>query len=198
MSNIRAVGRFRLALLATILLLVMVLAAGTLFAANERGNAGTQPAVESVALNGVDPGLEARPPVAEKVEPLAADVEAVPEAAIETAPGDGADPGAGQEVEGTGGTGALSRWLSSQPDEMGPFTTQDAMKADEIDVEWLLYQAVQKDTMTEQEAEDFRAWFSERPTEEEAPALWQQQPGGIYRPGDGDAANGISSGFKAY
>ena len=190
MNNIRALGRFRLALLATILLLVTVLAVGSLFAANDRENAEIQPAIESAQFDGVDPGLDAKPPVAERVEP--------PAVVIAPAPGDGADPGAGQEVEGTGGTGALSRWLSSQPDEMGPFTTQDAMKADEIDVEWLLYQAVQKDTMTEQEAEDFRAWFSARPTEEEAPALWQQQPGGIYRPGDGDAANGISSGFKAY
>ena len=36
MSNIRALGRLRLAILAVVLLLVVVLATGSLFAANER------------------------------------------------------------------------------------------------------------------------------------------------------------------
>ena len=190
MNNIRALGRFRLALLATILLLVGVLAVGTLFAANDRENAAIQPAIESAQFDGVDPGLEARPPVAEKVEP--------PAIVVAPEPGDGVDPGAGQEVEGTGGTGALSRWLSNQPDEMGPFSIQDAMKADEIDVEWMLYQALHKDGMTESEANAFRDWFSERPSVEEAPELLEYQPGTFYRPGDGEDNPGTSGGFKAY
>ena len=37
-SNIRALGRLRLAMLAVLVLVVMVLAAGNLFAANEREN----------------------------------------------------------------------------------------------------------------------------------------------------------------
>ncbi len=190
MNNIRALGRFRLALLATILLLVALLAVGSLFAANDRPTPEAQPVADSAALDGVDPGLNARPPVVEKVEP--------PAAAVEPAPGDGVDPGAGQEIEGSGSSSALSQWLADRPDEMGTISIQDAMKADEIDVEWLLYQAVYKDTMTEEEAEDFRAWFSERPTVEEAPELLQQQPEGIYRSGDGDNNAGTSGGFKAY
>ena len=190
MSNIRALGRFRLALLATILLLAMVLAGGSLFAANERESPDIQPVGESVQLNGIDPGLDARPPVAEKVEP--------PAVVVESEPGGGADPGAGQEIEGSEGSGSLSRWLANQPNEMGPFSTLDAMKADELDVEWILYQAVHKDVMTEAEADAFRAWFSERPSFEEAPELLQHQPGTIYRPGDGENTTGTSSGFKAY
>lgn len=190
MSNLRAPGRFRLALLATILLLVTVLAVGSLFAANDRPNPDTRSVADSAALDGVDPGLEARPPVVEKVVP--------PAAVVEPEPVDGVDPGAGQEIEGSGGSGALSRWLADQPEEMGPISIQDAMKADEIDIEWLLYQAVYKDTMTEEEAEDFRDWFSERPSAEEAPELLEHQPGTLYRPGDGENNAGTSSGFKAY
>ncbi len=190
MNNIRALGRFRLALLATILLLGTVLAVGTLFAANDRENPEMQPAVESGRFDGVDPGLEARPPVAEPVEP--------PAVVVEQLPSDGTDPGAGQEVEGSGNSGALSKWLSDRPDGMEHFSTLDAMKADEIDVEWMLYQAVHKNTMTEEAADSFRAWFAERPSVEEAPELLQHQPGGIYRPGDGENNAGTSGGFKAY
>ena len=190
MSNIRALGRFRLAALATILLLVMVLAAGSLFAANERENPDIQPVGESVQLEGIDPGLDAKPPTADKVEP--------PAVVIETEPGDGADPGAGQEVEESGGSKSLSAWLADQPDEMGPFSTQDVLAADDLDVAWLLYQAVDTGMMTEEEAEAFRVWFNERPSVEEAPELLDYQPGTIYRPGDGKNTTGTSSGFKAY
>ena len=141
-------------------------------------------------LDGVDPGLEAEPPVMEKVAP--------PAAAVESEPGDGTDPGSGQEIEGSGGSKALSQWLSDRPDELGTISIQDAMKADEVDIEWLLYQAVHKNTMTEAEAEDFRAWFAERPSVEEAPELSEYQPGIIYRPGDGENGAGTSGGFKAY
>ena len=190
MSNIRALGRFRLALLATILLLVTVLAVGTLFAANERENPDMQPAVESAHFDGVDPGLDANPPVAERVEP--------PAVVVAPEPGDGTDPGAGQEVEGSGNSGNLSRWLADRPDGMEHFSTLDAMKADELDVEWILYQAVAKGVMGEAEADDFRAWFSERPSVEEAPELLEHQPGTFYRPGDGENNAGTSGGFKAY
>ena len=190
MSNVRVIGRFRIALVATVLLLVALLAVGSLFAANDRESPDIQPVAESVELNGVDPGLGAKPPIVERVEP--------PAVVVEPEPGGGVDPGDGQEIEGSGGTGALAQWLADRPDEMGSISIQDAMKADEIDVEWLLYQAVYKDAMTEEEAEDFRAWFSERPTVEEAPELIQHQPGTIYRPGDGENNDGTSGGFKAY
>ena len=189
MSNIRALGRLRLAILAVVLLLVMVLATGSLFAANERNIPDMQPVGESVQLEGMDPGLDAKPPAA-KVEP--------PAVAVGSAPGDGADPGNGQEIPYSGGSASLSSWLAARPDEMGPFTTQDVLAADELDVEWMLYQAVHKDVMTEQEAEAFRTWFNERPSFEEAPELLQHQPGTIYRPGDGESTSGTSSGFKSY
>ena len=182
MSNIRSLGHFRLALLATILLLVTVLAVGSLFAANDRANPEIQPAAESAHFDGVDPGLDAKPPVAERVEP--------PDVVVESQPGDGTDPGAGQEVEGSGGTSTLSQWLSDRPDEMGPFSTSDVLAADDLDVAWLLYQAVDTGMMTEDEADAFRAWFSERPTAEEAPELLQYQPGTVYVPGDQGGSTG--------
>ena len=190
MGNMRALGRFRLALLATILLLVTVLAVGTLFAANERQNPEIQTAVEPFQLEGVDPGLDAKPPVVEKIEQ--------PAVVVEPEPGEGTDPGLGQEIEGSGGSKPLATWLANSPDEMGPFSIQDAMKADEIDVEWLLYQSVNKNTMTEEEADAFRVWFSERPSVEEAPELLDHQPGGIYRPGDGENTGETPNGLKAY
>ena len=183
MSNIRSLGRFRLALLATILLLGTVLAVGSLFAANDRANPEIQPAVQSAHFDGVDPGLDAKPPVAERVE---------------SQPGDGTDPGAGQEVEESGGIGTLSQWLSDRPDGIEHLSPLDAIKADEIDLEWMLYQAVQKNTMTEEEADSFRAWFAERPSVEEALDQLQQQPGTYYYPGDGESNSGTSGGFKAY
>ena len=190
MSNIRALGRLRLAILAVALLLVMVLATGSLFAANERDIPDMQPVGESVQLEGVDPGLDAKPAAAAKVEP--------PAVAVGSAPGNGADPGNGQQRPDLGGSASLSSWLAARPDEMGPFTTQDVLAADELDVEWMLYQAVHKDVMTEQEAEAFRTWFNERPSFEEAPELLQHQPGTIYRPGDGESTSGTSRGFKSY
>ena len=190
MSNIRSLGRFRLALLATILLLGTVLAVGSLFAANDRESSEIQPAVESAHFDGVDPGLDAKPPVPERVEP--------PAVVVESQPGDGTDPGAGQEVEGSGGTVTLSQWLSDRPDGIEHLSPLDAIKADEIDLEWMLYQAVQKDTMTEEEADSFRAWFAERPSVEEALDQLQQQPGTYYYPGDGESNSGTSGGFKAY
>ena len=56
MSNIRALGRLRLAILAAIVLLVMVLATGSLFAANERENPDIQPVGKPVAVGWVRPG----------------------------------------------------------------------------------------------------------------------------------------------
>ena len=67
---------------------------------------------------------------------------------------------------------------------MGPFSIPDAMAADSLDVEWMLYQAVRKDVMTESEADVFRAWFDQRPTADEAPELLNHLPAQIYRPGD--------------
>ena len=189
MSNIRALGQLRLAILAVALLLVMVLATGSLFAANERDIPDMQPVGESVQLEGVDPGLDAKPPAAAKVEPLAV--------AVESVPGEGADPGHGQAIPDLGGSASLSSWLAARPHEMGPFTTQDVLAADELDVEWMLYQAVHKDVMTEQEAEAFRTWFNDRPSVEEAPELLQYQPGSIYHPGDDENTIGTKFGIKS-
>ena len=137
MSNIRALGRFRLAALATILLLVMVLAAGSLFAANERENPDIQPVGESVQLEGIDPGLDAKPPTADKVEP--------PAVVIETEPGDGADPGAGQEIRRRpeGSEALCLAWLADQSRRDG--AVLDAGRPGRRRNrrgEWILYQAV--------------------------------------------------------
>ena len=189
MNNIRALGRFRLALLATILLLVTVLAVGSLFAANDRENAGIQPAIESAQFDGVDPGLDAKPPVAERVEP--------PAVVIAPEPRDGTDPGAGQEISGTRESNTLSNWLANSPGEMGPFSTTDVLAADDLDVAWLLYQAVDTGLMTQDEADAFRVWFDERPSVEDAPELLDYQPSGIYRPGDGGDTTGIKFGIES-
>ena len=64
--------------------MVMVLATGSLFAANERDNPDMQTVGEWVQLEGVDPGLDAKSPAAAKVEP--------PAVAVGSVPGDGAEP----------------------------------------------------------------------------------------------------------
>ena len=46
----------------------------------------------------------------------------------------------------------------------------------------MLYQAVEKDQMTEVEADNFRTWFDQRPTEE-APELLNHLPPQIHRDG---------------
>ena len=74
-------------------------------------------------------------------------------------------------------------WLADRPANMGSFSTQDAIIATELDVEWMLYQAVEKGEMTEDEADAFRTWFSQRPSAEEAPELLNHLPPEIQVPG---------------
>ena len=179
-SNIRALGRLRLAMLAVIVLVVMVLAAGNLFAANERENPDVQPVGEQPQLNGIDPGLDYTPPAVVSVE-----------SAMETLRIDGKDPGVNQEVPESGGSDPLSRWLAARPDEIGFFTVQDAMSSDSIDVDWMLYQAVSKNVMTEEEAEAFQAWFDQRPSTDDAPELLLFQPANIERLGVEHSATGL-------
>ena len=179
-SNIRALGRLRLAMLAVIVLVVMVLAAGNLFAANERENPDVQPVGEQPQLNGIDPGLDYTPPAVVNVE-----------SAMETLRIDDKDPGVNQEVPESGGSDPLSRWLVARPDEIGSFTVQDAMSSDSIDVDWMLYQAVSKNVMTEEEAEAFQAWFDQRPSTDDAPELLLYQPANIERLGVEHSATGL-------
>ena len=102
---------------------------------------------EQPQLNGIDPGLDYTPAAAVNVE-----------SAMETLRIDGKDPGVNQEVPESEGSNPLSRWLAARPDEIGSFTMQDAMSSDSIDVDWMLYQAVSKNVMTEEEVEAFQAW----------------------------------------
>ena len=188
----RSVFRTRWPFLAAVaVVLAVAVAAGSMFAANS----GEPPVQEAAAAPAqpdlTDPGLYADPPapanaIAEPREPR---VPEAPHAVAPPAP-DGQDPGVNQVAPE--GSGALSRWLADRPDEMGPFSIQDAMAADELDVEWMLYQAVQKDIMTEGEADDFRAWFEQRPTIEEAPELINHLPGQIPGTGPGVSGSGKS------
>jgi hypothetical protein len=158
--------------------LAVGLAVGTLLATNE----GEQPVPEAAAVqlqpDVTDPGLYAQPPVpaASIADPREPQQILVPEAAVPEPPVDGQDPGVNQEVPE--GSGAVSRWLADRPDEMGPFSTQDVLAADSIDVEWMLYQAVEKDVMAQEEADDFRAWFEQRPSVDETPGILNHLPEG--------------------
>lgn len=166
--------------------LALALAAGSMFAANS----GEQPVQEAAAAPAqpdlTDPGLYANPPTlgAASAEPPEPKPFIAPEAALPEPPPDGQDPGTDQVVPE--GSGALASWLADRPDEMGPFSINDAKAADELDVEWMLYQAVEKDVMTEVEADAFRSWFNARPTVEEAPELLNHLPPQLHRPGGGN------------
>lgn len=172
-------------LVAAAVVLAVAVAAGSMFAVNS----GEQPIQEAAAAQVqpdlTDPGLYANPPTpgAAIAEPQEPKPFIAPEAALPEPPQDGQDPGVNQIVPE--GSGALQQWLADRPDEMGPFSVKDAMAADSLDVEWMLYQAVEKDVMTEVEANAFRSWFNERPTVEEAPELLNHLPAQINRPNEG-------------
>ena len=199
MSRTSFVFRKRwLALAAVAVVLAVAVAAGSMFAANS----GEQPVQEAAAAQVqpdlTDPGLYANPsaPADGIAEPREPRLPAAPQAVAPPPPQDGQDPGTDQVVPE--GSGALARWLAARPDEMGPFSIGDAMAADELDVEWMLYQAVEKDVMTDGEADDFRSWFNERPTVEEAPELLNHLPAQINpsNEGNGGVANcSRNSGF---
>lgn len=164
--------------------LAVAVAAGSMFAANS----GEQPVQEAAAAQAqpdlTDPGLHANPTAPDDAitEPREPRVPAAPHAVAPPAQ-DGQDPGVNQVVPE--GSGALADWLAERPANMGSFSTQDAIIATDLDVEWMLYQAVENGTMTEDESDMFRAWFSQRPTAEEAPELLNHLPPEIQVPGEG-------------
>ena len=166
---------------AAAVVLAVAVAAGSMFAANS----GEQPIQEAAAApvqpDLTDPGLYANPPtpgsaIAEPEEP---NPFIAPAAALPESPRDGQDPGTGQVVPE--GSSTLFEWLSDRPDEMGPLTVQDAMALDDASVSWVLYQAVYKDLMTQDEADAFYEWFQLRPTSQEAPELLDYQPPELER-----------------
>lgn len=116
---------------------------------------------------------------------------AAPPAVAPPPPQGGQDPGTDQVVPE--GSGVLASWLADRPANMGSFSTQDAIIATDLDVERMLYQAVENGTMTEDESDTFRSWFSQRPTVEEAPELSNQLPPEILVPG-GDGFSGADVG----
>ena len=155
-----------LAVAAAAVLLVMALTAGTLFAAYERQNTDIQPAIgqlpsEPLTNHETDLGLTA------EYRALAAQDEAEQN-----------DRGTGvsQVVPDTDCSDALALWLADQPEQMGFITREDALTADADTMDWLLYQAVYKDVLTQEEADAIQAWFDRRPSVEEAPELLQHQP----------------------
>lgn len=171
-------------LAAVAVVLAVAVAAGSMFAANS----GEQPIQEAAAAQAqpdlTDPGRYAKPPapeddIAEPREPRAP----VAPHAVAPPTQDGQDPGVYQVVPED--SGALASWLAARPANMGSFSTQDAIIATDLDVEWMLYQAVENGTMTEDESDMFRAWFSQRPTAEEAPELLNHLPPEIQVPGEG-------------
>ena len=163
--------------------LAIALAAGSMFAANS----GEQPVQEAAAAQVqpdlTDPGLYANLPTpgAAIAEPQGPKPFIAPEAALPEPPQDGQDPGVNQVVPES--LGALATWLADRPDNMGSFSTQDSIIATDLDVEWMLYQAVENGTMTEDEADAFQAWFDQRPAADEAPELLNYVPPDIQRPG---------------
>ena len=150
-------------LAAAAVVLAVAVATGSMFAANS----GEQPVQEAAAAQVqpdlTDPGLYANPSA-----PAHSGAVAAPP------PQNGQEPGTDQVVPA--GSGALASWLADRPANMGSFSTQDAIIATDLDVEWMLYQAVEKDVMTDGEADDFRVWFNERPTIDDAPELINQLP----------------------
>ena len=162
--------------------LAVGLAIGTLLATNE----GEQPVPEAAAAqlqpDLTDPGLYAQPPApaAPIAEPQEPQLTAASQAALPKPQQDGQDPEADQVVPQ--GSGALAQWLANRPEEMGSFSTQDAIIATDLDMEWMLYQAVEKGEMAQDEADVFRTWFEQRPTLEEAPELANYLPGEVHLP----------------
>jgi hypothetical protein len=171
------------ALTAVAVLVAVALAAGTLFATNERDQPISEVTAAQLQPDLTDPGLYADPqdPAAVIADPAQPAIAPEPEPVIAEPIEPGVDPRVDQVVPE--GSGALARWLANQPDAMGPFSNQDVLAADSLDVEWMLYQAVEKDVITQDEADDFRDWFDQRPTADEAPELLNHLPAELQRPG---------------
>ena len=160
-----------LALVAAAVLVAVAFTAGTLFAANERQQPELPAQSEQSVADATDPGLAADLPVT----------------AAESEPPQ-SEPGSGvaQVVPETGRSDALEQWLADRPEKMGFITEQDAITADPDTMDWLLYQAVYKDVLTQEEADAVQAWYDRRPSTQEAPELLNHQPAYLYEPGDQD------------
>ena len=162
-STIFAFRRHWLVLAVLAVLLAAVLTFGTLSASSERQppELRTMPMDNQSFMDATDPGLAADPPEAgAKPEPP------------EKEPGSGVN----QVAPETGRSDALTQWLAEQPETMGFITDEDAITADPDTMDWLLYQAVYKDVLTQEEADAIQDWYDERPSVEEAPELAQYQP----------------------
>ena len=170
---------------AVAVVLAVAVAAGSMFATNSAEQPVQEAAAAQVQPDLTDPGLYAAPQapgaaVAEPGNPVQA---LAPAASVAEPSQPDPDPGTGQVVPQS--SGALDNWLDDRPANMGSFSTQDAIIATDLDVEWMLYQAVEKGTMTDAEADAFRAWFDHRPSVEEAPELLNHLPPEIQVPGEG-------------
>ena len=155
---------------AVAILLAAALAAGTLFAANERQQPEARPLAQQSVTDAMDPGLAAHLPAAAELEPP------------QNEPGSGVN----QVVPESGGSDALAQWLAEQPETMGFITEEDVVTADPGTMDWLLYQAVYKGVLTQEEADAVQAWYDRRPSSQEAPGLLDHQPGYLSRPQDTD------------
>ena len=163
-----------LAMGAVAILAAIALAAGTLFAASDRQQPDIQPSSgqlpsEPLTNHETDPGLTGE--YRALVPQDAADQD-----------GPGAAPG--QVVPEPQVSDALAQWLDEQPEQMGFITREDAITSDPDTMDWLLYQAVHKDVLTQEEANAIQTWYDQRPSTEEAPELLEHQPAYLDRPGD--------------
>ena len=169
LSNISIIRRRWPVLAVVAVLLLLLLAAGTLFAANEREDLGLLRSSGPVPLDEHDPGM------ADEAPALMVEAEL---------PENEAGSGVSQVTSESDGSEALAQWLADRPEVMGPFTVEEAMSADSQTVDWLLYQAVYKEVMTQDEADTFQAWYDQRPSSEAAPELLNHQPAYLDRPND--------------
>ena len=172
------------ALVAVAVLLAVGLAAGTLLTPNQQDQPVPEAAAEQVQPDLTDPGLYAEPGPPSAVMPEPSEPAAVPgfEKALAEPTEPDYDPGAGQVIPPA--SQSLQAWLADLPEEMGPLSARDALALDDASVSWALYQAVYKDVMTQEEADDFMDWFDQRPSSQEAPELLDYQPANLERLGD--------------
>ena len=172
------------ALVAVAVLLAVGLAAGTLLTPNQQDQPVPEAAAEQVQPDLTDPGLYAEPGPPSVVMPEPSEPAAVPgsEKALTEPTEPDYDPGTGQVIPQA--SQSLRAWLANQPEEMGPLSARDALALDDASVSWALYQAVYKDVMTQEEADDFMDWFDQRPSSQEAPELLDYQPANLERLGD--------------
>ena len=184
MSNATSILQKRWpALAAIIVLLAVAVTAGTLFAANAPPTDPLPVAKsEPPSVAETDPGLSP-----EYLALVARDDDAAAEAEPAS---DGVNQVAPEQPDVSP---ALARWLEEKPAVMGPFTLEQAMSDDEMTTSWVLYQAVYKGVMTQEEADAYGAWYDRRPSTGEAPELLKYQPVYLDRPGGED--KGIERGL---